>query len=268
MSSTQPVFEPVAVEAADSARHHRQMPPSRIPALLNWGLFLDLDGTLCDYRDDPAEVALTPRLRAVLSLLATTLDGAVCIISGRSAEDLDRILGNLKLPRIAEHGGAGAALHDDAYFAQLLDAENALAAIAAQHPGTWVERKPSSCVLHYRQALDRAECLRSVLLPLLPRYDRLRLLDGVCVFEFAARDRDKGTALIGQMQLAPFVARIPVVVGDDITDEDAFTAAIELGGFGVGVGARHSLAARYHLDDAAAVREWLGGLVGGDDARA
>jgi trehalose 6-phosphate phosphatase len=266
MSSTDPLFEPVVIDAVTASRSARHPPPPQLPPLANWALFLDLDGTLCDYRDNPADVALTPTLRATLSLLATRLDHAICIISGRSANDLDHILGALKLPRIAEHGGAGAADHDRAYQVQLLAVEIRLAEIAALNPGTWVERKPSSCVLHYRQAPERAECLRAELAPLVAKFDRLRLLDGVLVFEFAARDRDKGTALIGQMQLPPFVARIPVVVGDDVTDEDAFVAAIELGGFGVGVGTRHSLAARYHLDDAMAVRRWLGGLIGGCDA--
>jgi trehalose 6-phosphate phosphatase len=266
MSSTDPLFEPVVIDAVTASRSARHPPPSHLPPLANWALFLDLDGTLCDYRDDPADVALTPTLRATLSLLATCLDHAICIISGRSADDLDHILGALKLPRIAEHGGAGAADHDRAYQVQLLAVEILLAEIAALNPGTWVERKPSSCVLHYRQVPERAERLRAELAPLVAKFDRLRLLDGVLVFEFAARDRDKGTALIGQMQLPPFVARIPVVVGDDVTDEDAFVAAIELGGFGVGVGTRHSLAARYHLDDATAVRRWLGGLIGGRDA--
>jgi trehalose 6-phosphate phosphatase len=265
MSSIDPQFEPVVADTAAAPRSPRRLPPSRLPPLENWALFLDLDGTLCDYRDDPADVALTPALRATLSLLATRLDGAVCILSGRSAADLDHILGTLKLPRIAEHGGAGAADHDRAYQVQLLAAEILLAEIAAMNPGTWVERKPSSCVLHYRQVPERAECLRATLLRLLPKFERLRLLDGVLVFEFAARDRDKGTALMGQMQLPPFAARVPVVVGDDVTDEDAFVAAIELGGFGVGVGARQSLAAKYHLDDAVAVRQWLAGLGGGRD---
>ncbi len=262
MSSADPLFEPVIADVAAASRPLRRAPPPHLPALANWALFLDLDGTLCDYRDDPADVALTPALRATLSLLWTRLAGALCVLSGRSADDLDRILGTLKLPRIAEHGGAGFAEHDRHYQVQLLAVEIHLAEISAVNPGTWVERKPSSCVLHYRQVPERAECLRAALSPLLPKFDRLRLLDGVLVFEFAARERDKGTALIGQMQLPPFAARIPVVVGDDVTDEDAFVAAIELGGFGIGVGERLSLAAKYHLDDAAAVRHWLAGLAG------
>lgn len=265
MSSTDSSFEPIVAHRS-TARSPRRYPPTRLPEGTGWALFLDLDGTLCDYRDDPADVALSPLLRSVLSLLATRLGGAVCVLSGRSAVDLDSILGTLKLPRIAEHGGAGSALYDPDYREQLLEIQAALGKISADNPGTWVERKPSSCVLHYRHAPERAESLRSTLLPLLPRHDRLRLLDGVCVFEFAARDRDKGTALFGQMQVPPFAGRQPVVVGDDVTDEDAFVAAIALGGFGIGVGTRMSLAAKFHLDDYAAVGVWLSGLAGADDA--
>jgi len=266
MSSIDTSFEPVVTYSSGTLWSTRLSPPMRLHEGTGWALFLDLDGTLCDYRDDPAEVALSPLLRRVLSLLATRLDGALCVLSRRSAADLDRILGTLKLPRIAEHGGAVAALHDPADREQLHEIEGALGRICADNPGTWVERKPGSCVLHCRHAPERAESLRNTLLPLLPRYDRLRLIDGVCLFEFAARDRDKGIALFGQMQVLPFAGRQPVVVGDDVTDEDAFVAAIALGGLGIGVGTRTSLAAKFHLDDYAAVGAWLAGLAGAEDA--
>lgn len=264
MSSVDSSFKPVVARPTSTHRSARRLPPAQLPEGLGWALFLDLDGTLCDYRDNPADVALAPLLLRVLSRLAIRLHGAVCVLSGRSAADLDRILGTLDLPRIAEHGGAGAALRDDAYRAQLIAIEAALGRIVSDNPGTWVERKPSSCVLHYRHAPERAESLRHTLRSLLPDYDRLRLLDGICVFEFAARDRDKGTALLGQMQVQPFAGRQPVVVGDDVTDEDAFVAATMLGGFGIGVGTRISPAAKFYLDDAAAVSAWLAGLAGGE----
>ncbi|WP_257389558.1 trehalose-phosphatase, partial [Tahibacter caeni] len=238
------------------------LPPSTLPAAAGWGLFLDLDGTLCGYRDDPADVALTPRLRALLARLAARLDGAVCILSGRSAADLQRLLDGLPLPQVAEHGGAGIAELDAGYRVQLDAVEAALREIAAANPGTWVERKPSSCVLHYRAAAGRAECLRTAVMPLLPAHPALRLLQGVFVYEFAARGRDKGTALTAQMQRAPFAGRVPVAVGDDVTDEDAFAAAAALQGFGVAVGPRVSASARFGLADADAVEEWIAGLVG------
>lgn len=259
-----PLMPPSAAPVASDDPPSRlpSAPPSTLPESTAWALFLDLDGTLCGYCDDPDDVALTPRLRGLLSRLAQRLQGAVCILSGRSAADLERLLAGLPLPRVAEHGGAGAAARDAGYRAQLDAVEAALRTIAAAHPGTWVERKPSSCVLHYRAAADRAERLEQMVPPLLPAHSELRLLRGLFVYEFAARGSDKGTALTAQMRQAPFAGRIPVAVGDDVTDEDAFAAAAALQGFGIAVGPRVSAAARFRLADADAVADWIAGLVG------
>lgn len=253
---------PPSAAPVDDPPSRLPAPPPALPSNAAWALFLDLDGTLCGYCDDPDAVALTPRLHGLLSRLAQRLQGAVCILSGRSAADLERLLAGLPLPRVAEHGGAGAAVRDAGYRAQLDAVETALRTIAAVHPGTWVERKPSSCVLHYRAAADRAECLEQVVPSLLPAQSELRLLRGLFVYEFAARGSDKGTALTAQMRQAPFAGRVPVAVGDDVTDEDAFTAAATLQGFGIAVGPRVSAAARFRLADADAVEDWIAGLVG------
>ena len=50
---------------------------------------------------------------------------------------------------------------------------------------------------------------------------------------------------------------VPVMVGDDLTDEAAFHAAIALGGYGVLVGEPRPTAARYRLEDPQAVLAWL-----------
>ncbi|MCQ4165596.1 trehalose-phosphatase [Tahibacter harae] len=240
-------------------------PPSHWPAAQPWALFLDLDGTLCAYRDDPAEVALTPAQRALLRRLQQRLHGALCVLSGRSAADLARIFGDLQIAHVGEHGAAAAAA-DVLFLAQLARVEAALRTLSTDFPGTWVERKPSSCVLHYRRVPQLAECLAARLPGLDASLDRLRRLDGVCVFEFAARGSDKGSALRAQMQTAPFRGRVAVAVGDDVTDEDAFAAARALGGFGVAVGGRASVQAGFHLADTAAVQRWLQQLAGDSDA--
>lgn len=227
-------------------------------------MFLDLDGTLCAYRDDPAQVTLDPAQRALLTRLSAILDGALCVLSGRSGADLERILGALPLQRIGEHGSRADELRDNAFQAQLVAAEMALRKLSAEQPGTWVERKPSSCALHYRHARDRAECLRAALLPLSATLHQMRLLDGHLVFEFTTRFSDKGSALWRQMQHAPFAGRVPVAAGDDVTDEDAFAAASALGGFAVAVGPRVSAAAAFQLADARAVDRWLRQLADGE----
>ena len=68
---------------------------------------------------------------------------------------------------------------------------------------------------------------------------------------------DKGTALTAFMAEAPFRGSIPVMLGDDLTDEYGFAAAEALGGFGVLVGPPRGTAARYSLPDVDGVLAWL-----------
>jgi trehalose 6-phosphate phosphatase len=63
------------------------------------------------------------------------------------------------------------------------------------------------------------------------------------------------------MAVPPFAGRVPVMVGDDVTDEDGFRAARALGGFAIGVGPRESALANGHLRDPLAVHAWLAALV-------
>ena len=84
-------------------------------------------------------------------------------------------------------------------------------------------------------------------------------MDGHCVVEVKPRAVSKGHALQAFMQEAPFRGRSPLVIGDDVTDEDAFVAAQALGGIGVKVGPGPTQA-RHRLEDPSAVLEWLAGL--------
>ena len=60
------------------------------------------------------------------------------------------------------------------------------------------------------------------------------------------------------MSESPFMGRRPIFIGDDVTDEDAFRIVNEMGGYSVKVGPDHSAsAARYRLENVAAVHDWL-----------
>jgi trehalose 6-phosphate phosphatase len=60
------------------------------------------------------------------------------------------------------------------------------------------------------------------------------------------------------MAEAPFQGRIPVFIGDDRTDEDAFAAVNALGGVSIRVGEHHpDTAATATLPSVAATLEWL-----------
>jgi trehalose 6-phosphate phosphatase len=60
---------------------------------------------------------------------------------------------------------------------------------------------------------------------------------------------DKGRAVQRLMARPPFFGRVPVFIGDDLTDEDGFRAARALGG--------HGLRVAEEFGDAAGVRTWL-----------
>ena len=65
--------------------------------------FLDFDGTLAEFNEDPSAVFLPDRERRSLSLLADAAERAVAIVSGRAVADIDRMLHPLKLPVAGVH---------------------------------------------------------------------------------------------------------------------------------------------------------------------
>ncbi len=77
------------------------------------------------------------------------------------------------------------------------------------------------------------------------------------VVELRPPGADKGDAVRAFMSEPDFAGARPLFVGDDLTDEDAFLAAAELGGGGILVGAPRETAAKWRLDDVAAVSAWL-----------
>jgi trehalose 6-phosphate phosphatase len=56
------------------------------------------------------------------------------------------------------------------------------------------------------------------------------------VIEIKPPNFNKGVAVCELMKSAPFAQRIPLFVGDDVTDESVFAVMPALGGFGYSVG--------------------------------
>ena len=77
------------------------------------------------------------------------------------------------------------------------------------------------------------------------------------VVELKAAKADKGRAIAALMAEPVFAGARPVFVGDDVTDEDGFAAAVAMGGVGVLVGPARASAAQWRLDDVESVSRWL-----------
>lgn len=238
-------------------------PGCTMPAFaIDWCFFLDVDGTLLDLAATPGAVRVDGDLQAMLDALKRITDGALALISGRSLVDLDRLFAPTPPVAAGQHGAerrdARGKVHRHAARRELLHAvAGRLAAFATAHPGMLFEDKGASLALHFRQEPHLAGAARDAIVA------ALRMLGGVyelqigkLVFEIKPTGYDKGSAIEDYMQEAPFAGRVPVFIGDDLTDEYGFCMVNALGGHSLKVGAGPSQA-QAALPDAAAVRAWL-----------
>ncbi|WP_091735374.1 trehalose-phosphatase [Phenylobacterium immobile] len=236
--------------------------PAPEPLLLREiALFLDLDGTLAPIAPRPQDVAPEADLTARLERLEQALGGRLAVISGRTLADVDRILEGRVAAVAAVHGlirrGTDRVVIQTPPHPALQDAAERLRIFAQSDAGLMVEEKDGrSVALHFRLARDKGpEALR--LCRQIAQETGLVLQRGDMVEELRTPGPTKGDSLRDFMADPAFAGVTPVFVGDDRTDEDGFTAAAELGGFGVLVGPPRATAARFGLTDVAATAQWL-----------
>lgn len=226
-------------------------------------LFVDVDGTLVDFASRPNLVCVPSDLPNLLRRLNRLFGGAFALLSGRSLGDLEAMLGNTTDLNIgALHGlvrqqarNGLVAIPPGRAIERL---RTSIEQLVAGLPGLILEDKGATIALHYRAHPELALATIAAAEALVTGESaNLHLLYGDHVVEFRPIGADKGTALAAFMADPPFRGRQPLMLGDDHTDEDAFTAAGRLNGDGIIVGARRPTRARYCLPDPGAVRAWL-----------
>lgn len=198
-------------------------------------LLFDVDGTLIDIGPSPFEVEVTDELKASLVRLYELTEGALALVSGRPIVDLDMLFAPLKLPMIGGHG-AEMRLQDGAVFhsaGNLPDRmRGILADLATPESGIVAENKGYSVALHYRKAPKEAERIRKHIAAVRAAYpeEATELLLGKAMFEVKRPGVDKGYSVRELMKHPPFAGRVPVFIGDDVTDESVFKVLPDLGG--------------------------------------
>jgi len=233
------------------------------PLAAHSAIFLDIDGTLLEHAERPDAVHIDAAVHRLLQALQRGSGGALALISGRSMHDIDRLFAPLALPAAGLHGverrDAAGVLHRHEFaVASLRRAAARIGEFAALHAGLLFEDKGSNLALHYRLAPDFAGAARSAVREAAQLLgEGFEVLEGKMVVELKPSGRDKGMAIEEYMREAPYAGRLPVFVGDDLTDEYGFGVVNRLGGQTIKVGAG-ATAARYRVADAAAVRAWLG----------
>src|SRR5690349_3762995 len=226
----------------------RPCPP--VPAD-DWALFLDVDGCLVDFAESPDAVSVPARLRDTLEALASRLDGALALVSGRPLQGIDALFEPLRLSAAGLHGlerrSAHGALQAPAAPAALAHVRAEADRLARQWPGVVVEDKGAALALHWRAAPAARDPLRDFADAALPRLPGYQLQHGNQVVELRPGNGDKGSAIDALLEEPPFRGRVPVFAGDDITDESGFAIVNRRGGMSVLVGTREPSAAHYAL---------------------
>jgi len=225
-------------------------------------LFLDFDGTLAEIAPSPDTVRVDPALPPLLDRLARALDGAVAIVTGRRLDDVDRMLAPLRLAGAGLHG---AELRRAAAAPALpVRAEPGLAAarlllsrFVAGRPGVLLEDKGRAIALHYRAAPEAGTaCMEAAAEAARLAGADMELLHGKMVVELKPAGCDKGRAIAALLTAPPFLGRVPVFAGDDVTDEAGFRAVAAAGGSAIRVGLGPSAAA-HAVAGVAALHAWL-----------
>lgn len=235
-------------------------------------LFLDYDGTLTPIADRPELAVLDGAMRHTLERLAKCC--TVAIVSGRDRANVAGLVGIDNLVYAGSHGFDIAGpdglqmQHERAgEFLPVLDkAELQLQARLAEVPGVLIERKRFALAIHYRLVAEKdLRRVEAAVDTVAREHQQLRRTGGKKIFELRPQiPWDKGKAvfwLLSALGLEEKEAVVPIYLGDDETDEDAFTALRGRGGLGLFVGdASQATAANYFLSDTNAVGCFLSQL--------
>ncbi len=243
------------------AEKNRNTPAVLPGAEPSWAFFLDIDGTLLALAATPAGVTVDLGLKQTLGELRTATGGAIALISGRPIGEVDRLFAPLRFPTAGQHGierrdGSGVVHRHAAPSCRFGEIKNRLSPLVARHPGLLLEEKGLTLAIHYRQVPSLGGHLHRLLRELVNSAADLRLQPGKMVVEIIPIGSDKGSTITQFMSESPFRGRIPVFLGDDVTDEYGFSVVNAMNGYSIKVGPGRSTA-KWRLPDVQAVRSWL-----------
>ncbi len=194
-------------------------------------IFLDYDGTLVPFFEDPEDSAPDDELQRLLTALAKK--AKIVVISGRKADTLDKWLSEFDIDLIAEHGiktnigGKGWVKNTEIISNDWKDeARNIMEFYIQRTPGAFLEEKEHTLVWHYRKVEKGLGGLRSRELSSHLKHflsnKGLDIIDGDHVVEVKPSAINKGKA--ATERLKDVGADFVMAFGDDRTDEDTFEA--------------------------------------------
>ncbi len=229
---------PHALEDEDQLAHDLA---GRRPAV-----FLDYDGTLTPIVDRPEDALISESMRKAVRGLAERCP--VCVVSGRDRRVVQELMGVDDLIVAGSHGfdiwspaGGEIQREEGAGFADLLEEVNKrLHREMDSIEGALIEPKKTSVAAHYRLVSEEERPrIKGIVDAVLEEHpDELKVTPGKMVYEIQPKiDWNKGKAVLYLLDALGLDRddAVPMYLGDDITDEDAFEALADRG-LGIFVG--------------------------------
>lgn len=194
-------------------------------------IFLDYDGTLVGYTNQPEEAFPDPKLLEILENLCNQTE--IVLISGRDKKTLESWLNGYTLNMIAEHGVyIKKQKENSGKWTTRIDINNDWKAIfrkkmddyVERTPGAFVEEKEHSLVWHYRKVQSGLGNLRKrelfSHLKYMARGHKLEVLEGNRALEIKRPEVSKTKAILDFLENEDF--DFILVIGDNWTDEEMF----------------------------------------------
>jgi len=196
-------------------------------------LFLDYDGTLAPFCDNPADAVPLPGTGDLLDKLCRKHGITTGIISGRPVVELKKMLKYRKLYYAGLHGLEIVTLEGEtikgktinrAVHRELVRLKSVLESLYIEKQGFLVEDKGDVLTLHHPPDIDQANLVLFIKERI--KTDSLEVIPGRQIVEVRPSGWNKGKAVDF---LVKFLSRkenisdyIIVFIGDDSTDEDVF----------------------------------------------
>ena len=199
-------------------------------------IFLDYDGTLVGFNENPDDSKPDQELIEILDYLTKDKNNHIVIISGRGRQSLEEWMKPYSLDIVAEHGvwikrmGKPFKTFIKINASWKKETLSLLERYVNRTPGSFVEEKDYSLVWHYRKVETGLGEVRTRELTSHLKYmtanENLDVLEGDMIVEIKNSEINKGKAAQKLMEIYP-EADFLLALGDDFTDEDTFKAMPE-----------------------------------------
>lgn len=228
--------------------------------------FLDYDGTLTPIVSHPEKAILSKETRALLLALKKSPKFLLAIVSGKSLKDIRKLVGLKGVYYVGNHGLEVFApkrgekkLVPEKVVPELGRIRDRLNNQLKDVDGVLIEDKGWILAIHYRNVDPRQvppifmalkQEIKDSMVPLCLEYGKM-------VFEIRPRSTvNKGTAVLGLLAQVNQDGVLPIYIGDDQTDEDAFKA-LKKRGITIFVGFLSNSLAKYYVKDPSEVYQFL-----------